>query len=69
MMYMKNSEYLLNGRPVTILESAGRGQVWVRTADDIVMSVWKSGLSTATTRPVAAGSLRIDNSRGTDGAR
>jgi hypothetical protein len=63
------TEYLHNGQLVTILQSAGRGQVLVETADGTCLVLFKAGLSTKQTSPVAISSLKVDTTRGTDGAR
>jgi hypothetical protein len=62
--------YQLNSQPVTIIARENRHEVWVETTDGRVLRVFKAGLSTtAPTGTVATRGLRIDNSRGTDGAR
>jgi hypothetical protein len=66
---MTTAQYHLSGQPVQILQSAGRGQVLVETTDGRTLIVYKSGLAVAPTRPVSIAALKIDNSRGTDGAR
>jgi hypothetical protein len=65
---MTTAQYHLNGKPVQILQSAERGQVLVETADGLTVLVHKRGLSVGPTR-AGPTRLRIDNSRGTDGAR
>jgi hypothetical protein len=67
---MTTAQYHLNGKPVQILQTAERGQVLVETTDGLTILVHKSGLAVnPTRRPVSIAALKIDNSRGTDGAR
>lgn len=67
-IYMKNALYL-NDQPVTVIGRENRHEVWVETADERVLRVFKAGLSAAPHGTVALSSLKVDNSRGTDGAR
>lgn len=65
---MKTTAYL-NNQPVEIIATENRHEVWVETTDGRVLRVFKRGLTTASSTPVAISDLRVDPTRGTDGAR
>lgn len=64
---MTSTKYM-RGQAVTVLESAGRGQVWIETSTGITLRVHEAGLTDSLPRKMAAARLTVDP-RGTDGAR